>query len=191
VTRQKTEGRDRRRRRGRKRGEAGSGTSLGGKGGMSNSLINDTVMDFFEYVMLPICICVVLPVLIVLIVGLVRKNETNRKAEIMLKAIENGVTIDPELFMAKTKKRGSIKQDLMDKLTGACITSLMGVAFIVLALVNAYAGGISFNIFPSSYVPVAGAVLLAVGIGLFISYFVSKKMLAKEIEAEERELLEK
>ena len=160
-------------------------------GGDVGQLKIETVMDFYEYVLLPICVCVVLPVLIVLIVGLVRKNETNRKAEIMLKAIENGVTIDPELIMAKKKKKGSIKQDLMDKLTGACITSLMGVAFIVLALVNAYAGGISFNFFPSSYVPVAGAVLLAVGIGLFISYFVSKKMLAKEIEAEERELLEK
>ena len=176
---------------GRTRRENWNSDKPGGRVGMSNSLLNDTVMDFFEYVLLPICICVVLPVLIVLIVGLVRKNETNRKAEIMLKAIENGVTIDPEMFMERKKKKGSIKQDLMDKLTGACITSLMGVAFIVLALVNAYAGGISFNFFPSSYVPVAGAVLLAVGIGLFISYFVSKKMLAKEIEAEERELLGK
>ena len=136
-------------------------------------------------------ICVVLPVMIVWIIARVRQNEVNRKADIMLKAIENGATIDPELFNNKNNKPMRIKSDLMDKLTGACITSLMGVAFIVLALVNAYAGGISFNFFPSSYVPVAGAVLLAVGIGLFISYFVSKKMLAKEIEAEEKELLEK
>ena len=32
--------------------------------------------------------------------------------------------------------------------------------------------------------------MLAVGIGLFISYFAGKKMLAKEIEAEEKGLLE-
>ena len=162
----------------------------GGKGGDVGQLKIDTVMDFYEFVLLPICVCVVLPVLIVLIVGLVRKNETNRKAEIMLKAIENGVTIDPELIMAKTKKKGSIKQDLMDKLTGACITSLMGLAFIILALVNANTGGISFNFLPSSYIPVAGAVLLAVGIGLFISYFAGKKMLAREIEAEEKDLFD-
>ena len=142
-------------------------------------------MNFFEF-LLPICICVVLPVLIVLIIGLVRKNEINRKAEIMLKAIENGVDIDPELIVP-VKKKGSVKQDLMDKLTGACITSLMGLAFIVLALVNAFGGEINF-FFPSSFIPVAGAVLLAVGIGLFISYFTGKRMLAKEIEAEEREL---
>ena len=36
----------------------------------------------------------------------------------------------------------------------------------------------------------AGGILMAVGIGLFISYFVSKKMLAKEIEAEEKALEE-
>ena len=36
--------------------------------------------------------------------------------------------------------------------------------------------------------PIAGVILLAVGIGLFISYFVGKKLLAKEIEAEEQAL---
>ena len=35
-------------------------------------------------VILPIFICVVLPVAIVLIIGLVRRNETNRRAEVML-----------------------------------------------------------------------------------------------------------
>ena len=34
----------------------------------------------------------------------------------------------------------------------------------------------------------AGCVLLAVGIGLFISYFAGKKLLAKEMEAEEKKL---
>ena len=35
--------------------------------------------EFWIEVILPICICVVLPVLIVFIVGRVRQNETNRK----------------------------------------------------------------------------------------------------------------
>ena len=41
-------------------------------------------------------ICVILPVMIVWIVSRVRQNEINRKAEIMLKALEAGVEINPE-----------------------------------------------------------------------------------------------
>ena len=130
---------------------------------------------------MPICICVVLPVLIVLIIGLVRKNETNRKAEIMLKAIENGQSIDPELFQT-VRKKGSIKKDLLDKLNGASITSLLGLAFLIFYIFEGENG------FFENYLPYAAGALLAVGIGLFISYFAGKKMLAKEIEAEEREL---
>lgn len=135
-------------------------------------------------ILIPLAVCVFLPVIIVWIVSRVRLNETNRKAEIMLKAIENGVTLDPDLF--KSQKKASIKKELVDKFNGACITSLMGAAFLILYFIKC-----DLPFFPSSYLPVAGAVMLAVGIGLFISYFTGKKMLAKEIEAEEKELFEK
>ena len=36
----------------------------------------------------------------------------------------------------------------------------------------------------------AGVVLLGVGIALLVNYFVGKKMLAKEMEAEQAQLLE-
>ena len=138
-------------------------------------------------VILPIFICVVLPVAIVLIIGLVRRNETNRRAEVMLKAIENGQTIDPQLF-ARPKKKQSIKQDLLEKLNGACITSFMGVAFL---LIFFFGKEWADNFFPTSLWLIAGGVMLAVGIGLFIGYFTGKKVLAKEIEAEEKGLLNK
>ena len=129
-------------------------------------------------------VCVVLPVLIVWIIGRVRKNETDRRAEIMLKAIENGQTIDPEIFKS-SKKKGSIKQELLDKLNGACVTFLMGLAFLLLYVFKVTTFG--FN----DFLPYAAGAMLAVGVGLFISYFTGKKMLAKEIEAEEKELLNK
>jgi len=135
-------------------------------------------------ILVPIAICVVLPVMIVWLISRVRQNETNRKAEIMLKAIENGQSIDPELFKTE-KKKTSIKQDLLEKLNGACITSLMGLAFLFFYLFK----GKDFGF--DHFLPYASGAMLAVGFGLFISYFVGKKMLAKEIEAEEKELLEK
>ena len=137
-----------------------------------------------EDILIPIAICVVLPVLIVFIVGRVRQNEINRKTEVMLKAIENGQAIDPEVFAPSKKKAASIKQELLDKLNGACVTFLMGLAFLLLYVFKVTNFG--FN----AFLPYAAAALLAVGIGLFISYFAGKKMLAKEIEAEEKGLLE-
>ena len=136
-------------------------------------------------VILPIFVCVVLPVCIVLIIGLVRRNETNRRAEVMLKAIENGQNIDPELF-AKPRKNKTIKQDLLEKLNGACITSLMGVAFLLIFFFG-HDWVITFCT-PALWL-IAGGVMVAVGVGLFVSYFVGKKLLAKEIEAEENNLL--
>lgn len=136
-----------------------------------------------EVVLIPIFVCVVLPVTIVWLVTRVKQNETNRKAEVMLKAIENGASVDMQQFQTK-KTAKTIKQDLLEKFSGACITSLMGLAFIGLY----WGPGIPEGLFFEDMMPVAGGVLLAVGIGLFISYFVGKKLLAKEMEAEEKKL---
>ena len=134
-------------------------------------------------IIVPIFVCVILPVAVVFIVGRTKQNEINRKTEVMIKAIENGQSIDPEIFKS-TRKKSSIKQDLLDKLNGACITTLMGAAFLLLYIFKVTTFGFA------SFLPYAGGAMLAVGIGLFISYFAGKKMLAKEIEAEEKELLE-
>jgi len=139
-------------------------------------------------ILVPLGVCVVLPVLIVWIIGRVRQNDTNRKAEVMLKAIESGQSFDPELF-ATPRKKQTIKQELLDKLSGACITTLMGVAFLTAGLLYVYHPVWRAFISPSLML-VAGGVMLAVGIGLFVSFYVGKKMLAKEIEAEERALSE-
>lgn len=144
---------------------------------------------FTVQVLVPIAICVVLPVLIVFIVGRVRQNEINRRAEIMLKAIENGQTINPELFKTSESKKKTIKEDLLEKLSGACITFLMGTSFLCIGLLYSFHPTWRAFLSPSLML-VAGGVLLAVGVSLFITYFTGKKMLAKEIEAEEKALLE-
>ena len=50
-----------------------------------------------EEILIPISVCVVLPVMVVWLVNRTRQNEINRKADIMLKAIESGAgTILPD-----------------------------------------------------------------------------------------------
>ncbi len=137
----------------------------------------------------PVFICVILPVVVVWLVTRAKQNETNRKADIMLKAIEAGVPVDMEQFKsAKKKAPVSIKQELLDKLNGACITSLMGIGFLTLGILRVVITDFGRNTLLNKFWLPAGCVLLAVGIGLFISYFVGKKLLAKEIEAEEKQL---
>lgn len=129
-----------------------------------------------------------LPVLIVWLVGRVQQNETNRKADIMLKAIESGATVDTDLFRSQGGK--TLKERLLGGLVAACVTSLLGVAFIVLTVVFAHLSRFKFDNGPQPFLLIIGGVLLAVGISLFVVYFAGKKMLAKEIEAEEKRLIE-
>ena len=55
-----------------------------------------------DAILVPIAVCVVLPVMIVWLINRTRQNETNRRTEIMLKAIEAGATI----FKAQQEQKG-------------------------------------------------------------------------------------
>lgn len=140
--------------------------------------------EFWVAFVLPVFICVVLPVMVVLIVGIVRKNETNRKAEVMLKAIENGASIDPEFFKSKPKKQRTIKERLLDRLTGACVTGLIGAAALGYGIWKGNLGG--WDDGDKLFILIAG-VLIAIGISNLVLFFTGKKMLEKEIQAEEEQ----
>lgn len=146
------------------------------------------IAEFFN-ALIPICICVVLPVLIVWIIGKVKQNETNRKAEIMLKALDNGCKIDTDFFRSQSGGN-TIKERLLARLTGACVTSLIGVAFLAVGLIVQTQTDRYANIEVSILSYLLGGILMAVGISLFVVYFSGKKMLSKEMEAEEKQLAE-
>ncbi|MBO4264011.1 MAG: hypothetical protein J5871_04965 [Bacteroidales bacterium] len=151
-------------------------------------MIDNVIAEFTE-ALVPICICVVLPVLIVWLVGRVKQNETNRKAEIMLKALDNGAKIDADFF--RSQRGGhTIKERLLNRLTRACVTGLMGVALISAAIFLQHLPDWTDNIEGVVFFYLLGGTLIAVGISLFIVYFSGKKMLSKEMEAEEKQLTE-
>ena len=141
-------------------------------------------MEALSDFLIPIFVAVVLPITIVWIVSRTRQNEINRKTEIMLKAIEKGQPIDTDMFKMEPKKSQSVKAQLLGRLTGACVTSLLGIAFIIISLLK----GDSLKDSVSGFMFIPGGILLAIGIALFIIYFIGKNMLAKEIEAEEKAL---
>ena len=132
-------------------------------------------------------VCVLLPVLIVWLVLRFKKHETDRKTEILLKAMESGIPIDENLLKT-TKKPKSIKKDLIDRLTGACVTTLMGISFLCLSFWGKLIPG--SNLWEYTELAIPGGILLAIGSALFISFFIGRKMLSKDIDAEEKALAE-
>ena len=136
-----------------------------------------------EGILIPIAVCVVLPVMIVWLVTRSRQNETNKKTEVMLKAIEAGAPIDANLFQDSVRKRKSVKERLLNRLMMACIASLTGIFVITVGLVKWFVyGNVDGHQILSGIL--AGGIILAVGLALFIVFFVGRKMLAKEMEAE-------
>ena len=53
-------------------------------------------------IIVPIGICVVLPVMLVWLVTRVRRNEIDKKAEVMIKAIQSGVTNDSDVYKERS-----------------------------------------------------------------------------------------
>lgn len=135
-------------------------------------------------IIVPIGICVVLPVMLVWLVTRVRRNEIDKKTEVMLKAIESGATIDSDLFKEAPKKRKSTKERLLNRLICGCAASIIGAALTAIGIIP------WMTLEDDTFAPllIFGGISLAVGIALFIGFFVGRKMLAKEMEAEEKPL---
>ena len=148
---------------------------------------------YMEEILIPIGICVVLPVMIVWLINRTRQNETNRKTEIMLKAIEAGATIDADFFKSQEDQKGpkTIKERLLRRLSSGCICSLIGLALGVVGIANYIKWDGSMVNHSATFPMIAGGVLLGIGIALIIVFFVGKKMLAKEMEAEAKALEQK
>lgn len=134
--------------------------------------------------LVPISICVVLPVMIVWIVAKARAQEVNKRTEVILAAIEKNSDLDVDKFFQKmSPEKHTIKERLLAKHQKGLIMTVIGgsglIGCIAWLLFLPYD---EFVVFVMSVVFVA---LLAVGIGFFVNYKVGKKMLEKEMQAEQ------
>jgi len=128
-------------------------------------------------VLVPIFVCVVLPVAIVLIVFLAVMNSDNKRAAVIIKAIEvgGGVDID-KLAESLQKQKKSAREILNLRLLRGCMFTLVGLSLIIVGIANLIAGA-EFSSDPVTVPMVCGAPFLAVGISYLIVYFVTRKQL--------------
>jgi hypothetical protein len=144
-----------------------------------------------EDIILPIFMCVVMPVAIVWLVMRAKQNETNKMAEIMLKAIEAGIPLDPDFFKTQTRTlQKSLKERQLGWLTAACILIALGLGSILVGVIIILINNWTYVTAPSVYqlLTFAGGILLVIGIALLVVYFIRKRILAKELEAERQAL---
>ena len=138
--------------------------------------------DLFQ-ILVPIACGCVLPIVIIWLNIRQRMNETNKRTQVVLAAIEKNPDMDIEELIKKiSPKKKLLKEKLLEKLLWGCITVLLGIGMIVCHI---YVDITTNSTSPCGFI---GIILLAVGIAFFVNYRLGKKMLAKEIEAEEESL---
>ena len=128
------------------------------------------------------------PVLIVWFNVRRKINETNSRTQILLAALEKNPEMDMGNLLGKmSPKQKLLKEKLLTKhLFGAILTGI-GVMLFIFALcmfiiyypckTNKVLTLVFIGLFP-----------FATGLGFLVNYFLAKKMLAKEIETEERNM---
>ena len=144
--------------------------------------------------MLPIILCgCVLPIIFIWMETRRKMNETNARTQIVTAAIEKNPEMDVEELLKKiSPKKKLLKEKLLSKLLWGCITTISGIGLIGFGifLINTISKDTQ-KIHMADDVQTAiafGVILLAIGAAFIINYGVGRKMLAKEIEAEESKM---
>ena len=150
-------------------------------GGMMGSTIWLLVLELVVYFGTPL--------LMVWMIYRYYRNKTNKRAQIIQAIIEKNPDAGnvEELMKKIAPKQKLLKEKLLSKLMWGCITLAIGIALLGF---STYMGFIGDNWTNDCYLfSLIGSVLFVIGLALVIYYFVGKRLLAKEIEAEEKSLI--
>lgn len=124
--------------------------------------------------LVPIFVCVVLPVAIVAIVFAASMNNDNKRAKVLIKAIESNCGIDADkLAEALQKPKKTAREILNLRLLRGCIFSFIGIALCIIP----FCMGSEFSGDPFTLSLVFGGASLAIGLSYLVVYFVTRKQI--------------
>jgi len=127
--------------------------------------------------LVPFSICVVLPVAIVAIVSAAAMNNDNKRAKVLIKAIESNCGINADkLAEALQKPKKSAREILNLRLLRGCIFSFIGLALCIVGIVS-LCMGTEFSADPVTVPLVFGGASLAIGLSYLVVYFVTRKQI--------------
>lgn len=132
--------------------------------------------------LVPIGVCVALPISIVYLILKRKIISENNKKEIILAALEKNADVNIEELVKKTSAPDKLlKEKLLKKLQWGLMTIVLSIGLFMYAIFVGDADELKLYV-------IGSVVLLAIGVSLLFTYLMGKKMLAKEMEAEEQNL---
>lgn len=141
-------------------------------------------MEDLVDILVPLGVCVALPVLIVWLTTRSKIIADKLRAQIILEAIRNNPNVDPkelaEMFKPATK---SEKEILNKRLQRGTVCTFLGLGGIIGSLLISY-----FGYFTSEDLMVAiflSVIVLAVGVGALVTFFYQRKQVANNDPQEE------
>ena len=142
-------------------------------------------MEGIIALLFPIAFGCVLPIVMYGLYVYDKMSKTKTRTKIVLAAIENNPNMDLEELMEKfSPKKTLLKEKLLTKLLWGCLTAMLGIGLVGFGVYLKVAG-LGGSDDPMTSV-CFGLILLGIGIAFLINYSIGRKMLAKEIEAEEK-----
>lgn len=132
-------------------------------------------MYMLQSILVPIFICVVLPVMVVWLICRATINSDNKRAQVLIEAIRHNKDIETDaLAKAFAKKRKSFQRIQLRRLLNGCILSLVGFSLFITNLVV-----LNINDYWETDEFIAwlfiSVICFAVGISFLIVYFVGRK----------------
>ena len=127
--------------------------------------------------LVPIFVCVVLPVAVVAIIAATKMNNDNKRSKVLIKAIESNCGIDADkLAEALQKPKKPAREILNNRLLLGCIFSFVGLALCIVGIVS-LCMGTEFSADPVTVPLVFGGASLAVGLSYLVVYLVTRKQI--------------
>ena len=130
-------------------------------------------------ILVPIFCGCVLPIAIVFIISMRKKNSDDKRAQVMIKALESGEEVNADkLAEALGKPRQTPLEILNTRLLRGCIYSLVGLALVIL-----------YFVWPEEEVNaklsliLLGSIAMAIGIAYLIVYFMTRGQVHDEKES--------
>lgn len=128
-------------------------------------------------ILVPIFVCVVLPIMIVAIVFAASMNHDNKRAQVLIKAIESNCGINADKLAEALQKPKRTARELLNlRLLRGCIFLSVGVVFCIIGITSLCTG----TVFSADSVTVPllfGGALLAIGLSYLVVYFVTRKQI--------------
>lgn len=130
-------------------------------------------------ILVPVFVCVILPIAVVLITSLSKMNAENKRTQIIIKAIEANKDVDTDKLIESLKKPQKSNREILNgRLLRGCIFSFIGIVFAIEGIVST-AIGTEFRPETDTIPFILGGIALSIG----ISYLIVWKVTCKQIDS--------